>query len=129
MTHRIAIVIFVFFMLKILWYDARERTTRKYLFTAVTAKVCKDTAHMRRIQNPCSWQIKLLNGHFPVIREASENGIPSNDIKKSETAKVIMYMLGTVLRRFGFLMTEIPSNKFPEKEVKLIRSKKNDSTI
>ena len=129
MIHRIAIVIFVVFILKIFWYNTRERTTRKYLFTAVTARVCKDTAHMKRIQNPWNWQVKLLNGHFPVMREATENGIPNTDIKKSETAKDIMYMLGIVLRRFGFLMTAIPSNRFPRKETRLIINRKKDSTV
>ena len=69
-------------------------------------RVLTCTVHIRRIQNPCNWQIKLLNGHFPIIREATENGIPSYDVKKSETAKVIMYILGTVRRRFGFLLND-----------------------
>ena len=73
--------------------------------------------------------MKLLNGHFPIIREATENGIPSKDIRKSEAARVMMYMLGTVLRRFGFLMIAIPSKRFPKKEMALIRNRKNDSTI
>lgn len=64
------------------------------------------------------------------MREATEKGIPNKDIKKSETDKVIMYMLGTVLRRFGFLMTAIPSRRFPAKEAKLINSiKKHSETL
>lgn len=62
-----------------------------------------------------------------MIREATEKGIPSKDIKKSETARVIMYILGTVLRRFGFLMTAIPRRRFPKKERELINNMKNDS--
>ena len=61
-----------------------------------------------------------------MIREATEKGIPINEDRKSETAKVIMYMLGTVLRRFGFLMTAIPSKRFPANEMKLIKNKKSD---
>ena len=58
------------------------------------------------------------------MREATENGIPSKDIKKSERAKVMMYMLGTVRRRFGYLITAMSNRRFPEKETKLIKNKK-----
>jgi len=102
----------------------KKRLLQNFMFHG---RVLTCTAHIRRIQNPCSWQIKLLNGQFPIIRETTENGIPSYDVKKSETAKVIMYILVTVRRRFGFLMTTIINKRFPLKETKLIRNIKNDS--
>lgn len=61
--------------------------------------------------------------------EVIENGIFSIDIRKFEIVKFMMYMLGIVLWRDGFLMMVILSKRLLKKDMKLIKNKKNDFII